>query len=600
VGAATADTLKPALQDLVNETWEHHAVVPLSPTAAAQAEVAGAYTATQARQDARFSGISTERMNAIRASAGNAPQLAQLLDLWNRGRISEADLEKGLRQGLTRPEWADDLKALRYRLPTGETLAQMAVQGVLSVDEAKAAAALAGTQGSAFDRLYRLAGDPIAPDEMLALWNRGEATEADVDRALRQSRLKPEWVDQFKQLRHVLAPVSDLVRFAVREVFDPAARRDLDLDAELPPAFLAAAARVGLDAEQAGQYWAAHWGLPSYTQGAAMMFRGELTEAQFGDLLKALDYAPTWRDKLASIAHAIPTLSDMIRFAQREVYDDAQRTALGLDSDYPAAFTQQAAKHGLAERDARDYWAAHWRLPSALQGYRMLWRDEISPAELDGLLKALDYPAIWRQRLANIAHLAPGRIDLKRMYAAGLKSRAELEKGYQRIGYAPADARDMAALAASDGSGAAKDLTLAHLTAEYQGQHIDRAEYLARLADLGYSEGEAQQLADLTDSKRVARARDQFVTRIHSQFVGHKITTAEAAAALDQAGVAVAARDLIMVEWDHERAVNVKRLTQAQIVKAYKKSSLSQAEAMEELTDQGLSAEEAEILLEIA
>ena len=60
--------------------------------------------------------------------------------------------------------------------------------------------------------------------------------------------------------------------------------------------------------------------LPSYEQGAEMLHRGELTDAQFSGSPKALDYAPTWRSKLETIARRIPPLSDMIRFAVRQVY----------------------------------------------------------------------------------------------------------------------------------------------------------------------------------------------------------------------------------------------------------------------------------------
>jgi hypothetical protein len=600
IGGATQDALRPALQEVVNVANESHPAVPLTPSTAAQAQIAGGYSAKDAERDAAYNGLSRSRFDAIRSFAGNAPGVNQLLMLWNRRELTEKEVDAGLRQNLTRPEWSDALKALRWQLPSGQELAQMAVQGVLERDEAAALALLVGTNAATFDRLYRLAGDPIAPDELLTLWNRGELAEADVDRGLRQSRLKPEWVAAFKRLRHVLPPVSDVTRFAVREVYDPAARKSLDLDADFPEPFAREAAKVGLDEQTARDYWAAHWQLPSYTQATEMLFRGEITRPQFDGLLKALDYAPTWREKLAAIAQRIPPIGDMIRFAQREVYDPAQRRELGLDADYPAAFTDEAALHGMNEERARQYWAAHWRLPSALQGYRMLWRGEMNEGELDGLLKALDYPKLWRDRLRNIAYLVPGRIDLKRMYAAGILTRAEVHAGYRKLGYTERDADRMTELAVAGTGTTTKDLTAAQLASEYQGHFIDRTAYLERLAELGYSADEAEQLAGLADAKRIARARDQFIARIHAQFVGHKVDAQTARSALADAKIAAPAIELLMDEWTHEQTVNVRRLTQAQVVKAYKKARLTDVEARDALTDQGLSDAEADVLLDIA
>ena len=116
--------------------------------------------------------------------------------------------------------------------------------------------------------------------------------------------------------------------------------------------------------------------------------------------------------------------------------------------------TRSSPTRSLLRRSYRDErgtpakdWAAHRRLPSATQGYHMLWRDEITPDELDGLLKALDYPTLWRDRLANIAHLVPGRVDLRRMLAHKVIDRNEVKKGYQRLGYTEKDAETLTVFA---------------------------------------------------------------------------------------------------------------------------------------------------------
>lgn len=470
IGGAVQPTLSPLVQDLANEAWQAHRVLPLTPEDAAAAELRGYYGAGAGENEASYSGIDADRFGVLRQLAGLAPPLETLIAMHRRGLIDDAQLEAGIRQLGYLPSW----------------------RGVL------------------------------------------------------------------RGLRNVLPSVTDMVRFAVREVYDPARRAALDLDAEFPPDFAADAELIGLSRERAGQYWAAHWELPSYEQGAAMLFRGEIDAGRFDTLLKALDYAPTWRGPLEAIARAIPPLSDMIRFAVREVYDPAQRRSLGLDSDYPDAFTAQAAKHGMAEQDARDYWAAHWRLPSALQGYRMLWRGQITQAELAGLLKALDYPALWRDRLQAIAYLVPGRIDLKRMLRHGILNRAQVKAGYQRLGYTEAD-----------------------------------AEHLTRIAEAEMTTGGAAQTW-------ANRARSRLYTVAHNEYLDGSIDRASAHALVVRVGASSAEADTVLGLWDAESGIARLELTPAQIRKAFQRSLYDRTTALAELEERGMSPEDAVTFLDSA
>ena len=436
------------------------------------------------------------------------------------------------------------------------TAARAAAEGIMGEDDAETEASLTGIGTERYRTLREMATDYPELATLLELRRRDAITDQEFDAALQRSSIPPTWRARLLSLRRYLIPPSDLIRNAVREVYDPGQRAALDLDADFPPAFAAKAALLGITEDDARDLWAAHWNLPSYEQGAEMLFRGELTEQAFRDLLRAQDYAPTWRGKLEAIARRIPPLSDMIRFAVREVYDPAKRQALGLDVEYPEEFTRQAALHGMDERHAREYWAAHWRLPSATQGYQMLWRGEIDLEELDGLLKALDYPAQWRDRLRNVAYHVPGRIDLRRMYAAGLIDRPRLVRGYRELGY---DAE----------------------TAELQ------ADFAIQLAG---SSSAGQPWAD--------RARGRLYTVTHDEYLDESLTEADARSALDLVGVPDAEQDTIFTLWNRERQIARLELTPAQVKKGYTKDQLSLAEAQQMLQDRGMTLEDADTFLQ--
>lgn len=434
--------------------------------------------------------------------------------------------------------------------------AQLVAEELWSEGQGAAEAARSGINAERFAGLVAEARQGPTIGQALEGVRRGILSGASFDRAMRQAGVRPEWDELMRALVEVLPSVTDMVRFGVREVYDPAARAALDLDAEFPPAFAADAELIGLQEERARQYWAAHWELPSYTQATEMLFRGEISQGQFDGLLKALDYAPTWRSKLAAIARRIPTITDMIRFAVREVYDPQARASLGLDAEYPPAFTAQAALHGMEEEHARQYWAAHWRLPSALQGYRMLWRGEITEAQLDGLLKALDYPPAWRSRLANIARIVPGRIDLKRMLRHEILNRDEVKQGYRMLGYDELNAERMTLIA------------------------------------------EAETQATTGTTSYLGRARTSLFNRTHTEFVSRQLTSSEASSGLAAAGVPAAERGPIVTMWERERELIRTELTQAQIRKAFYKGLYDEAQAMAELQERGMTDADARTYLQ--
>jgi len=484
-----------------------------------------------------------------------------LLDLW--GRMGSAFLGfafGGAASRSVRPIFEvveqESWDANPNRVLPANTLAELVATAITDFDAAAGEAQRQGYTGNRLRALVELALRTPTLGQAMEARRRNAITPEQYTHALSKAGIEPQYHPAMRELLEVLPSVTDMVRFAVREVYNPQQRAALDLDAEFPAAFAADAARIGLGRDSAGNYWAAHWELPSYEQLAEMRFRGLLSAQEFRDALKAIDYAPTWRDKLEEIARRIPTITDMVRFAVREVYDDATRKALGIDAEYPDAFTPQASLHGLSEEHARQYWAAHWRLPSARQGYQMVWRGEMALPELRTLLKALDYPPKWRDRLFNIAFIVPGRIDLKRMLRHGILTRDEVRQGYERIGYDPANAELMTQIA------------------------------------------EAEVSTPTGEAAYVSKARTQLWGTLHREYVSRQLAEAEADAGLEQIGVPVGEREAVKTAWAFEAILTKRELTPAQIRKAYKKGLYTEPEALFELEERGMTAADADIFLQ--
>lgn len=222
--------------------------------------------------------------------------------------------------------------------------------------------------------------------------------------------------------------------------------------------------------------------------------RGFQDEERTRAELRGLGYDDADVERHMKAAFRPPPLGDLIRFAVREVFDPTQRAALDLDADYPEQLTQLAREQGLEERWARDYWAAHWELPSPRQGFEMLHRGVLTPEQLDGLLRALDVSPTWRSRLTAIAYAIPTRVDLRRMWAMGFLDEDGLVKGYRDLGYQEDDARRLAAFAMeerraerAERESPLRGLTPAQMRAAVGGGLLSRDEAEGELEALGYT-----------------------------------------------------------------------------------------------------------------
>jgi hypothetical protein len=115
----------------------------------------------------------------------------------------------------------------------------------------------------------------------------------------------------------------------------------------------------------------------------------------------------------------------------------------GQMEDLPQIFLQEAAKVGLSPEQATNYWAAHWQLPSTMQGFEMLHRRIIDEETLRVLLRALDVMPYWRDKLIQLSYNPLTRVDVRRMYGLGVLDKDGVYNSYLDGGYSPENAKLM-------------------------------------------------------------------------------------------------------------------------------------------------------------
>src|SRR3970040_179714 len=114
--------------------------------------------------------------------------------------------------------------------------------------------------------------------EHLDLWRRNELSEGELDNRLITLGYNPEQIANLKILAFSEPTPTDVVRFAVREVYTPELRKALGLDNEFPEAAVDAFRKSGLNPIVAQDYWASHWLYPAIGHAFEMLHRDQITD----------------------------------------------------------------------------------------------------------------------------------------------------------------------------------------------------------------------------------------------------------------------------------------------------------------------------------
>ncbi len=164
--------------------------------------------------------------------------------------------------------------------------------------------------------------DQVFPaSDAVGLYRRGIIDYATLKNTLQAAGWLESQIPLILKASEYLPQPQDLIRFAVREAFNPNQVQMLGLDEEFPEAFATRAQQLGMSPDDARLYWRAHWELPSPSQGFEMYQRGIISYDELTSLLKALDYSPTWRDKLIKLAYSPLTRVDIRRMHALGILD---------------------------------------------------------------------------------------------------------------------------------------------------------------------------------------------------------------------------------------------------------------------------------------
>lgn len=317
-----------------------------------------------------------------------------------------------------------------------------------------------------------------------------------------------------------------------------------------------------------------------------------------GQSLRRIGIHEDYHHVYKELAHVIPPVADIITMAVREAFSPAIAGKFGQYQDFPADLEFWGAKKGLSPEWCKRYWAAHWSLPSPLQGFEMLHRGAINSSELNMLLRALDIMPFWRAKLSRIAYRRVTRVDIRRMYKMGIITVNDVYKAYMELGYTPRDAKRMTDFTVQWALPKHASITRSDILTAYKNRMIDRVEASQLLENMGEDYFHRGFMLDAVDYKKGLELTELQIKGIGNLYKRHAIDNDKARADLLLLDLPSDEVDSLMTEWYYELKAQIPRhWTTAQTLGFVKEGLISEERGRHELGNIGYDSEHIDIYI---
>jgi hypothetical protein len=161
-------------------------------------------------------GYSNDIVQALISASQAWPDVTTTLELLRRQIIGVTDAKTFMKRSGVPDEIIPQLLRLETAVPSPPDLADMVVRGIKSEPDAAVVAHESGVTATDFHDLTLLTGQPPGLEQMLEGYRRGFIDTATLERGIRESRYRNEWIPLLKALRYSPISVADAVNAVVQ------------------------------------------------------------------------------------------------------------------------------------------------------------------------------------------------------------------------------------------------------------------------------------------------------------------------------------------------------------------------------------------------
>lgn len=341
--------------------------------------------------------------------------------------------------------------------------------------------------------------------------------------------------------------------------------------------------------------------------------RGFIDEATGADHLSRHGYSGPAHQALLDLRARHPSSADLMRMADKRVWNLEVPEKYGQYAELPDQVVKFMEQLGYEQDWTRNFWRAHWDLPSPQQVFEMLHRRVIEDADIEQYLGLTDWLPFFRDKLLAISYNPITRVDLRRLYKLKIITEQQVKDGYMDLGYNdekagwlteftkqyanPDDASQLDDMA---------DLAASTFRTAYRRGVITRDDALDRIVDAGYTEDVADFYLSLDDAQMALNPttdagvpiRDLTVPIIRDAYSEKLWTRERAQTELEALGYLSWEADLLLQLEDLAQQRELTGLQETVIKELYLANSIDRAEAGHQLDTLGVLTERRDLLLQ--
>ena len=315
------------------------------------------------------------------------------------------------------------------------------------------------------------------------------------------------------------------------------------------------------------------------------------------------------RKETIKLSEQLAQFTDIIRFVVRDVWNEQTVKDARLDEGFDANYlnSERAKKSakaiGVTDELAREFWRAHWQIPSYTMLREMIFRlrpGDVDPKlELDreGMRKALmqdDWAPGFVDRMIEISYHEINRTDFTRLYMDHVIDDEQLKKHYLSVGYKPEDAdKQVAGLKVRRRINDYKTAgypSLAVITRAYGKCEIDDSTLADTINTLSISDEQRQAAFEAAELHRTITERKMVIRSITKEFRIGLIDEGEAAKRLGESGIDQGCIPSLVRSMRSAKEKQGKYLSATQLCRMRERGIISPGEQLEALIRAGWDA----------
>lgn len=305
--------------------------------------------------------------------------------------------------------------------------------------------------------------------------------------------------------------------------------------------------------------------------------RGEITENELDIRLREQAFDDKIIGQLKELTQIIPGVGDLINMSVKEAFNPAIVKKFGYDQEFPEEVAVWAGKQGLSREWAEKYWFAHWLTPSIGQGFTMLHRlrpgvgdNTFIESDMRELLKILDVPIYWRDKLIDISYNPLTRVDVRRMHDLGNLTEQGVKDAYLDSGYNEKNAQLMTEFTLDYNKEPIKLLSKEVVLRAFKKGMFSEGEALDILVTAGWTNDQGKFYLSMASFDMLEKETDLETDLIHDLYLAGEILKTQVHTDLNSLNLPETQIKRLLKEWELEKLKKVRLPTEAELETWYK------------------------------